>query len=98
LTSNISDPRQNIKKLVCRFCAINLRIIFLPNFSSLASKLWEEIEVTDGKTDRHFLSTPATLKNPNSPFKLLALLERDKIERRLSRTDSFHVNGQMAAF
>jgi len=49
LTSNISGPSQNIKHRFVDFVPL-IWGLFLPIFSFLASKLWEEIEVTDRQT------------------------------------------------
>jgi len=51
--------------------------IFLLIFSFLAFKLWEEIEVTDIKTDLFYPLKPYW-KNLNSPLTLLTSLGKDK--------------------
>jgi len=54
---------------------LTIRELFLPIFSFLALKLWEEIEATDRQT--FFTNSTPLLKNLNSHLTSLALLRRD---------------------
>jgi len=68
----------------------------MPNFSPLASMVWEEEEVTDGRTDvKHSWKDPYT-KFLNST---LALLGRDNTKKKSSKLKQFilpfFVNGSI---